>query len=387
MTISDIETRVGVLRKELDRDITPERVKEIRTEFDDLVEKKKAILKGIEQREKQLAEVRATGTIVPRPGIEYDDSRSINKMDNNTNTELEVRAFQKYLCRQRLDDYESRALNVAGTAAVIPASVSNNLITSEAYSDLLYRATVINEPGAGKISIPIASNTAASWKIENTTIQTGTTTYEAAPTITNLELGGYELYRWLRISAASYSLSTGDFETMLLTLLSSEVIETLEDGFVTGTGTAQPKGLDNLTWTTGTNQKLTASSSTAISAAVLAEGLSMLKQKYARNAIIMCNASTLFDISQFKGTSEYAFNMTDGATKFMGKDIVVNEHVSDDVIYIVDPSQLYVRFAMPIAVEANSGSGFTAAAIDLRALTVVDAAWNPAACVRVGLGA
>ena len=61
----------------------------------------------------------------------------------------------------------------------------------------------------------------------------------------------------------------------------------------------------------------------------------------------------------------------------------MNEHVADDVVYIVDPSELYVRFAMPLQVEANRSSGFTSASVDLRALTVVDSAWNANAISKV----
>jgi len=75
-----------------------------------------------------------------------------------------------------------------------------------------------------------------------------------------------------------------------------------------------------------------------------------LPQRYARNAIILMNADMLYKVSQFKGTQEYAFSLSDGATRFLGKE-------------------------------------FTAASIDLRALAVVDAAFNPSACVAVGLGA
>ena len=263
----------------------------------------------------------------------------------------------------------------------------NKLITSEKYSDLLYRATVINEGGAAKIYVPIASNTAASWKLENSDVDGTSTSYEASPTLTKLELGGRELYRWPRISAAAHSMSTGDFVDLILQLLSSEVVETLEKAFIDGGGTTEPKGLENLTWTSGTNAKLTASAATPIGPAHIAEAISMLPQKYARNAIILVNADTLYNISQFLGTAEYAYPMQDAATKFMGKPIVVSEHMDDDEVFIVDPKELYVRFASPIAVEANYSSGFTAASIDLRALTVVDFVWNPAACIKVGLGA
>ena len=78
--------------------------------------------------------------------------------------------------------------------------------------------------------------------------------------------------------------------------------------------------------------------------------------------------------------------MADGATQFLGKEIVVSEHMADDTVYIADPKELYVRFAQPLMIEADKSAGFTSASIYLRALAVVDAAWNPAAVVAVGLG-
>ena len=302
---------------------------------------------------------------------------------------LELKAFQKYLTTgiKTMTDIELRALSLSGSAAVIPTTIMSTLISSEKWSDLLHRATVMIEEHAGKIKIPIASNTAASWKIENSDVDAESNSYEASPILTNLELGGFELYRWSRISAASYSMATAEFQDMMLQLLSAEVIETLEKSFISGTGSGQPKGLDNLTWTPGTNQKLTSSAETAIGPADIATALSYLPQRYARNAIILMNADMLYKVSQFKGTQEYAFSLSDGATRFLGKEIVLSEHMADDTIYIIDPKQLYVRFAMPIQVEADRSSGFTAASIDLRALAVVDAAFNPSACVAVGLGA
>ncbi|HHZ00016.1 MAG TPA: phage major capsid protein, partial [Tissierellia bacterium] len=235
--------------------------------------------------------------------------------------------------------------------------------------------------------IPIASNSAASWKIENSDVDGDNNSYEKSPTLTKIELGGYELYRWMRISAATMALSTSEFERHMMDLISAEVIETLEKSFIDGTGTGQPKGLDNLTWVTGTNQILTNDASTPIAASDIAAGLALLPQKYARGAIILVNSDTLYNtISLLQGTAEYAFDLSNGAQRFMGKEIIVSEHMADDTIYIVNPRELYVRFAAPLAVESNRSSGFTQASIDLRALTVVDAAWNPKACVKVGLG-
>lgn len=316
----------------------------------------------------------------------YSDTLS-NNMKAGTNMEnLEVRSLQKYITSgyKHMDEQEQRALNVSGSGVVIPTSVMERLITDEKYSTLLNQATVFNEPRAGKISIPIASNTSASWKIENSDVNGSAATYEASPSLTNLELGGFELYRWARISAAAHSLSTEGFEQMLLQVLGAEVVETLEEAFVKGSGSAQPKGLDNLTYVLNTNL---VEATTAIGAADIAKAVGLLPAKYARNSIVMMNTSTLADVALLKGTTEFAYDLSTGAQSFLGHPIVVNEHVADDVIYIVDPKELYVRFSMPMALEANTASGFTKASVDLRALTVVDAAWNPKAVVKVAIAA
>ncbi len=324
------------------------------------------------------------------PGVVVSGARSQSTSNRGVKpigNELELRSIQKFLTTgmSSLTDTEQRALSVSGSAAVLPVEVQNQLITNSKYSDLMFRATVFNQGGAGKLNIPIASNTQASWKVENTD-KINDVSIEASPTLTKLELGGYELMRLMQMSAAASSMTVGGFESLMLELLGSEVIETLEKAFISGSGTNQPKGLENLTWTPGTNQILTATAEAPITAADVAKALSLLPQKYARNAIILMNSDMLYKVSQFKGTQEYAYNMADGATTFLGKEIVVSEHMADDTIYIADPKELYVRFAQPLMIEADKSAGFTSASIYLRALAVVDAAWNPAAVVAVGLG-
>ena len=61
----------------------------------------------------------------------------------------------------------------------------------------------------------------------------------------------------------------------------------------------------------------------------------------------------------------------------------INEHCGDNVIYIVDPAELYVRFAMQPTLEVDRSSGFLSATTAMRCLAVVDYAWNPAACIKV----
>lgn len=394
MRINEIDARLSEIKKRLDDpNLSLEEIGKLEKEVDSLLEEKRQIKQAAETRQKTINDV-LSGKGTPLNWFKSVDERGVNKMDIEKNDnrelqELETRAFQKYLTGgiKTMTDVEQRALATSGAAAVMPIHIMNQLITSEKYSDLLYRATVLNEPGAAKVYIPIASNSAASWKIENSDVDGDNNSYEKSPTLTKIELGGYELYRWMRISAATMALSTPEFERLMMDLISAEVIETLEKSFIDGTGIGQPKGLDNLTWATGTNQILTADASTPIGASHIAQALALLPQKYARGAIILVNSDTLYNtISLLQGTAEYAFDLSNGAQRFMGKEIVVSEHMADDTIYIVNPRELYVRFAAPLAVESNRSSGFTQASIDLRALTVVDAAWNQKACVRVAKG-
>lgn len=317
----------------------------------------------------------------------------ISNMENNNNNNAEIRSFQRFLSVgiKGMSAEEQRSLNTSGAAAVLPVEIYNELITDSKYSDLLQRAKVFNEQGAGKLYIPIASANSAAWHTE---LAAGT---EASPTLTKIELGGYELMRLMTMSAAAESMTEAGFKSAMLQLLGAELVETLEYSFINGTGSGQPKGLSALTWITsgsGQNAIVTAETSTSgtfneISFKDIAKGLSLLRQKYARGAILLMNADTAYNTISAADDSAGApiFNLGEVAKSVLGHEIVISEHVAADTVYIVDPRELYVRFSMPVQIEADRSSGFTSASVNMRALCVVDAAWNPAACVRITKGA
>ncbi len=385
MTLEMLEERIQELDQEVRGITNPndiDKVEKATEEKRALIDRKEE-LQGFEQRQRTVKEL--NGGLDPNTLIRMNAVKG-----NNMNIEApEIRAFQDFVSKGlgNMNEAEKRALDISGSAAVLPVEIMNKLLTSEKYSDLLNRATVINQGGAGKIQIPIASNTVASWKLENSELDGDSNPYAAEPTLTYLSLGGFELYRLMTMSAAVDSMTPGNFTDLMLQLLSSEVVETLEAAFINGSGTGQPKGLSNLTWVPDTNQILTASAVTAITAADIAEAISLLPQKYARGAILLMNADMYYQVSQFKGSTEYAYDQSAAVKSFLGHEIVVSEHCSDDVVYIIDPKELYIRFSMSIQLEANRSSGFRSASVDLRALTVTDSCWNPKACVAVGLGA
>lgn len=380
MRLTEIENRLAEIKEELNTN-TEMDIDRATVEVRKLKAERKVILdnaNAIRKHEESVANNRNLEVI---ESIDFQPlaTRGNEKMEN-----LEVRSLQKYLTTEfkQMNETEQRALDLNGAAAVVPTEIANLLITDGKYSSLLARATVFSDNKPGKLSIPIASANAAVWKDENADADALDATYEKSPTMTNILLGGHELYRWMRMSAAAYSMSASQFQEMMLNLLSSEVVEELEKSFVDGTGIGQPKGLAAVTFTDKVNAVEVATGG-AIAPKDIADAISLLPAKHARKAVVMCNTGTLAAIQLFKGTSEYAFDISQGANSLFGHEIVVNEHVADDVVYIVDPSELYVRFAMPLQVEANQSSGFTKAAVDLRALTVVDSAWNAKAVSKV----
>ena len=379
---AEVEAKLQEMPKEKREleNVSTKDLEEIVKEAEAINQFKNYITEEQEERSKLIAEAIISGEIVEA----YEAPNEKEKRDKMEN--IEMRSFQKYITSgyRNMTDEETRALNQAGAAVVIPTEIANKLITDTKYSTLLARATVFQDQRAGKLSIPIASNTSASWKIENSNEDGDSTSYEGTPTLTNIELGGYELYRLARVSSAAHSLASAEFESMMLNLLAGEVVETLEEAFIKGTGSGQPKRLDEVTWIPDTNE---IEATTAIEVGDIAAAIALLPAKYAKNAVVMMNTATFADVATLKGTAEYAYNISEGAQKFLGHEIIINEHMADDENYIVDPKELYVRFALPLQVEADRSSGFTKASIDLRALLVVDAAWNEKAIAKVSIGA
>ena len=292
-------------------------------------------------------------------------------MENN-----EIRAFQKFLSSGAAGttQAELRSLSLSGTGAFLPKAVMEELITSTKWSDLLHRAKVFNVSNVGVLKIPVVTDTEGSWHEE---LADGR---EGSPVITSIELNGYELMRWTRISVATFKLAAVEFVETMLGLLSNEVVQTLEKSFINGDGNGKPLGLEGLEWTE--ENSLTAS---GVWIADIAKAIGMLPAQYARNCVLLMNTATAYDVitnaTYDNGTP--VFSLTNEATNILGKEIVMSEHCADGVVYVVDPSELYVRFGSDIACETDKSSGFTSAAVDLRALTVVDAAWNTDACIRI----
>lgn len=366
--MDDLETRLSEISAECAGDCDAEAlIIEVRS----INDRMKKLKRRAEEREKLLESVERDGKVIKRFS---DEERRGNNMEN-----IKIRAYQKYVADgsyKNLTTEERAALVVSSAGAVMPTEIFDKMITNEKYSDLLSKATVMNVEGAGSVKVPVASHNTATWKQELAEVE------PVNPELTSIELGGRELMRTIKYSAAVEKMSVSAFVDWMATLCASEVVETLESAFVKGDGEATPHaGLENLEWTTN---KVDATGE--IKASDVAKGLSLMPQKYARNAILLMNANTAYNtVGLFKGTSEYAYNIADGASRFMDKEIHISEYCNDNEIYIVDPTQLYVRFALQPTTEIDRSVGFLSATNTIRCLTIIDFAWNTAGCVKVSL--
>lgn len=375
MNYEQIETRLSQMPKPNEMtNLTDEVLNKHLHELQEIEARKLEIKNNVEARKKLEQRVIDFGKVIPKKGAKGEEMRDSNE-EEIQKKEIEVRALQNYIHHNALSVEERSSLTTTSSGAFIPTHVQDTLLTSEKYSDLLRHATHIkNENANGETKIPLMSAfTSAVWKTEGATVPS------AIGAITELVLKGYELMRLITISAAADSMSSDQFEQLLLNLLSEETIETLEESFIKGTGVNQPTGLDSMDLSLKTVTAVE-----TITVKDVAKAISKLPNKYARNAIIMGNSATLFELSLLVSQNDAV--LATGVDSFLKKEIVPNEHVKDNEIYIVDRSQLYVKFAKQIQIASDVSRGFREAEIDIRALAVVDAKWNPYAVAKVIVG-
>lgn len=295
---------------------------------------------------------------------------------------IESRALQSYLCKgiPQMTEDERRALSTTGSgSAVIPTSIANRIISNAGYSILTHRATHLNDGRLGRIVVPVAPAAAGvGWHSELSDISIHD------QTLSSLSMSGAELVKLVAASRAMMDMATENFENYLVNLLSGEMLDALEQSYVTGkagTDNCPGDGLDNLTLT---GRVITATDSITIEN--IAAAVAKLPAKVQPGALIMGNASTLASVLTAKG--DYAFDVR-STLKDMGLELVQNPHVSDDCLYIVgEPSQsLFLNFWQGINVRRSDDALLTKNAVAFLASTVAGFAWYPDYVTKVEVSA
>ena len=313
----------------------------------------------------------------PTLDFNINQKRSIRKMEN-----IEIRALQSYLCKgfSSMTEDERRALTTTGSgSATIPTAIVDRLISTAGLSILTHRATHLADGRPGKLVIPVAPAAGGvGWHQELADI----TVYDQ--TLSSITLSVAELVKLVAASRAMIDMSTDSFESYLINLLAGEVLDVLEDSYVTGEAGANNcpgDGLDNLTLT-----GRTVTATTAITVADVAEALALLPAKVQRGGLVLANASTLAGILMEKTT--YAFDPST-TLQSLGLELVQNPHVSDNTVYVVGSLEqtLFLNFWQNINVRRSEDAMLVKNAIAFLASCVCGFAWNSNNVAKVTLSA
>lgn len=293
---------------------------------------------------------------------------------------IETRALQSYLCKgvSNMTEDERRALTTTGSgSATIPTAIVDRLISTAGLSILTHRATHLADGRPGKLVIPVAPAAGGvGWHQELADISV----YDQ--TLSAITLSGAELVKLVAASRAMVDMSTDNFETYLINLLAGEVLDVLEDSYVTGkagTNNCPGDGLDSLTLT-----GRTVTATTAITVADVAEALALLPAKVQRGGLVLANASTLAGILMEKTT--YAFDPST-TLQSLGLELVQNPHVSDNTVYVVGALEqtLFLNFWQNINVRRSEDAMLVKNAIAFLASCVCGFAWNSNNVAKVSI--
>ena len=313
----------------------------------------------------------------PTLDFNINQKRSIRKMEN-----IEIRALQSYLCKgfSSMTEDERRALTTTGSgSATIPTAIVDRLISTARLSILTHRATHLADGRPGKLVIPVAPAAGGvGWHQELADI----TVYDQ--TLSSITLSGAELVKLVAASRAMIDMSTDSFESYLINLLAGEVLDVLEDSYVTGeagTNNCPGDGLDNLTLT-----GRTVTATTAITVADIAQALAMLPAKVQRGGLVLANASTLAGILTEQTT--YAFDPST-TLQSLGVELVQDPHVADNTVYVVGEltQTLFLNFWQNINVRRSDDAMLAKNAIAFLASCVCGFAWNSNNVAKVTLSA
>lgn len=318
----------------------------------------------------------------PAPLSTLSTQKNLNQRRNFAMENIETRALQSYLCKgvSNMTEDERRALTTTGSgSATIPTAIVDRLISTAGLSILTHRATHLADGRPGKLVIPVAPAAGGvGWHQELADISV----YDQ--TLSAITLSGAELVKLVAASRAMVDMSTDNFETYLINLLAGEVLDVLEDSYVTGkagTDNCPGDGLDTLTLT-----GRTVTATTAITVADIAQALAMLPAKVQRGGLVLANASTLAGILMEKTT--YAFDPST-TLQSLGLELVQDPHVSDNTVYVVGAldQTLFLNFWQNINVRRSEDAMLVKNAIAFLASCVCGFAWNSNNVAKVTLSA
>lgn len=348
MRIKEIEARLAAIKKEIEERgdaMTAEEIDKLEKETKDLTEERAGLVAAAEKRNGILDNIAKGAGVVSRTFEQKQDNAD---PDDPFGTPEYRSAWLKHLRRLPLTDAEKRAYaNASGTGAeVIPTQTANEIISKvKKLAPMLNEVTLLHVKGAVKFAVEGTNNDAAI-HTENAAIT------PAADTLTTVTLTGYEIIKLVQISDTVMTMSIAAFESWIVDMLAEAIARKVEDFFINGTGSSQPKGIDKAnTW--GETNSVTVAAAGSLTAANVQTLIGLLNAGYDRNAKFAMSKKTLFtDFMPLMDTSKNHIVTVQGNSYFIyGYPVLLSDYVKEHEAFLGDFKKVCANLAESINVK------------------------------------
>ena len=349
MRIKEIEARLAAIKKEIEERgdaMKAEEIDALEKETKDLTEERAGLIAAAEKRNGILDNIAKGGGVSVRSfGKKEEDNAD---PDDPFGTPEYRSAWLKNLRRLPLTDAEKRAYaNASGTGAeVVPTQTANEIISKvKKLAPMLNEVTLLHVKGAVKFVVEGTNNDAAI-HTENAAIT------PAADTLTTVTLSGYEIVKLVQISDTVMTMSIAAFESWIVDMLAEAIARKVEDFFINGTGTSQPKGIDKAnTW--GATNSVSVGASASLTAANVQTLIGLLNAGYDRNAKFVMSKRTLFtDFMPLQDTTKNHIVTVQGNSYFVyGYPVLLSDYVKEHEAFLGDFKKVCANLAESINVK------------------------------------
>lgn len=348
MRIKEIEARLAAIKKEIEERgdaMKAEEIDALEKETKELTEERAGLIAAAEKRNGILDNIAKGAGIVSRTFEQKQDNAD---PDDPFGTPEYRSAWLKNLRRLPLTDAEKRAYaNASGTGAeVVPTQTANEIISKvKKLAPMLNEVTLLHVKGAVKFAVEGTNNDAAIHK-ENEAITA------AADTLTTVTLTGYEIIKLVQISDTVMTMSIAAFESWIVDMLAEAIARKVEDFFINGTGSSQPKGIDKAnTW--GEENSVTVTKADSLTAANVQTLIGLLNAGYDRNAKFAMSKKTLFtDFMPLQDNSKNHIVTVQGNNYFVyGYPVLLSDYVKEHEAFLGDFKKVCANLAENINVK------------------------------------
>jgi HK97 family phage major capsid protein len=348
MRIKEIEARLAAIKKEIEERgdaMKAEEIDALEKETKELTEERARLIAAAEKRNGILDNIAKGAGIVSRTFEQKQDNAD---PDDPFGTPEYRSAWLKNLRRLPLTDAEKRAYaNASGTGAeVVPTQTANEIISKvKKLAPMLNEVTLLHVKGAVKFAVEGTNNDAAIHK-ENAAITA------AADTLTTVTLTGYEIIKLVQISDTVMTMSIAAFESWIVDMLAEAIARKVEDFFINGTGSSQPKGIDKAnTW--GAENSVTVTKAGSLTAANVQTLIGLLNAGYDRNAKFAMSKKTLFtDFMPLQDNSKNHIVTVQGNNYFVyGYPVLLSDYVKEHEAFLGDFKKVCANLAENINVK------------------------------------